>query len=225
MPVKKIARKRKTGPAARGASYDALKFFDKKQYTGMKVGGHHKWYYDQGVWQEKKIHPDCWEIHYAVTKRRAGKAPGGSGAAVGTGYHWYIMANQLVSKLNANDYTTILSGLKFKLAHKRAAKGSWSNSAGARKKELIQFLKGMIKQLEARSIPLQFEYNEHEFRGEAVPILPSHHEGLFYDYDIFLNGAPFGILHRLKNNWKIEGVDDKKLVAVIGDAVDEKSSK
>ncbi|HEV7780735.1 MAG TPA: hypothetical protein VGO58_05690 [Chitinophagaceae bacterium] len=213
-------KKRSTKNKPGRGTYDALKFFGEKQYTGMKVGGHHKWYYDKGVWQEKKIHPDCWEIHYAVTKRRAGKAPTGSGAAVGTGYHWYIMANQLVSKLNADDYTTVLSGLKFKLAHKRAAKGSWSASAAARRKELVNFLKGMIRQLENKPIPLQFNYDETEFKGEAMPILPSFHDGLYYDYDILLNGAPFGILHRLKNNWKIEGAEDNRLVKMIGEIID-----
>ena len=76
----------------------------------------------------KKITPDLGEIRYAVTKRRVGKALKGSGAPVGTGYHWYILAHQEVIKLNADDYTTVLSGLKYKIAHKRAAKGSWSAS-------------------------------------------------------------------------------------------------
>jgi hypothetical protein len=96
--------------------------FDGKQYTGMQVGRGHYWNYDKGQWKETKITPDLWEISYAVTKRRKGKAPKGSGVPVGTGYHWYILAHQNVFKLNANDYTTAMTGLKYKLAHKRAAK-------------------------------------------------------------------------------------------------------
>lgn len=29
----------------------------------MKVGRAHKWYYDQGVWNEKKVTPEEWEIN------------------------------------------------------------------------------------------------------------------------------------------------------------------
>ena len=64
-------------------SYNEYKNFEGQQYTGMKVGRSHKWYYDKGEWKETKITPDLWEISYAVTKRRAGKAPEGSGVPVG----------------------------------------------------------------------------------------------------------------------------------------------
>jgi len=74
-------------------SYNEYKFFEGHQYTGMKIGRSHKWYYDKGVWKDKKITPEKWEISFAVNKRRAGKAPEGSGAAVGTQYHWFIVAH------------------------------------------------------------------------------------------------------------------------------------
>jgi hypothetical protein len=54
------------------ATYDAFKEFEGRRYTGMRVGRGHKWNYDPGVWTEKKVTPDQWEIHYAVTKRRVG---------------------------------------------------------------------------------------------------------------------------------------------------------
>src|SRR5215204_2972102 len=101
-------------------SYNEFKEYEGRKYTGMKIGRSHKWYYDQGEWKEKKVTPDLWQITYAVTKRRVGRAPEGSGVPVGTEYHWYVVAHQNVTKLNANDYTTSLSGLKFKIAHKRA---------------------------------------------------------------------------------------------------------
>lgn len=88
------------------------------------------------------------EFNYGVVKRRAGRAPEGSGVPVGTEYHWYILAHQNVRKINANDYTTAMSGLKFKLAHKRADKGTWSASEKARRKKLIKILQRMITQLE-----------------------------------------------------------------------------
>ena len=129
-------------------TYDEFKTFEGQQYTGRKVGRSHKWYYDKGEWKEKKITPDEWEFNYGVVKRRAGRAPEGSGVPVGTEYHWYILAHQNVRKINANDYTTAMSGLKFKLAHKRADKGTWSASEKARRKKLIKILQRMITQLE-----------------------------------------------------------------------------
>src|SRR5947208_11986977 len=95
-------------------TYNEVKQFEGAQYTGMKIGRSHKWYYDKGEWRETKITPDKWQISYVVTKRRAGRAPEGSGVPVGTEYHWYIVAHQNVEKLNANDYSTSLIGTKVK---------------------------------------------------------------------------------------------------------------
>jgi hypothetical protein len=129
-------------------SYNQFKEYEGQQYTGMKIGRGHKWYYDKGEWKETKVTPDLWTISYAVTKRRAGRAPEGSGVPVGTEYHWYILAHQHVRKLNANDYTTALTGLKYKLAHKRAEKDKWNISDKAQRKRMIKLLKDMIDQLE-----------------------------------------------------------------------------
>jgi hypothetical protein len=130
------------------ASYDQFKEFEGRRYTGMKIGRSHKWYYDQGEWKETKVTPDKWQISYAVTKRRAGKAPEGSGVPVGTEYHWYILAHQNVKKLNANDYSTSMSGMKFKVAHKRADSGKWSASQRAQRRRMIKLLKETIEELE-----------------------------------------------------------------------------
>jgi hypothetical protein len=43
------------------------------------------------------------------------------------------MAHQEVLKLNEDDYSTVLSGLKYKIAHKRAAKGNWSASVATQR--------------------------------------------------------------------------------------------
>ena len=129
------------------ATYNKFKTFERQRYTGVKVGRGHTWYYDRGEWKEKKITPDLWEFTYATPKRRAGHAPEGSGVPVGTEYHWYIAAHQNVRKLNANDYTTSMSGLKFKVAHKRADNDTWSASDGAQRKRLITFLSDVIASL------------------------------------------------------------------------------
>jgi hypothetical protein len=128
-------------------SYNAFKEYEGKKYTGVKIGRGHTWIYDSGEWKEKKITPDEWQISFKVTKRRKGKAPEGSGVPVGTEYHWYILSHQFVKKLNANDYSTEMTGVKFKLAHKRADKEKWSLSDRARKKHLIKFLEDVIVHL------------------------------------------------------------------------------
>lgn len=131
-----------------GVSYDDCKPYEGKKYTGMRVGRSHKWYYDKGEWKETKVTPDLWQISYSVTKRRAGKAPEGSGVPVGTEYHWYILAQQNVKKLNANDYTTSMTGLKFKIAHKRANSEKWSTTPEGERKRMIAFLKDVVSELE-----------------------------------------------------------------------------
>ncbi|HEU5180041.1 MAG TPA: hypothetical protein VFW45_04580 [Candidatus Polarisedimenticolia bacterium] len=138
----------KSDPAV---SYDDFKEYEGRKYTGMKIGRSHKWYYDEGEWKETKITPDLWEISYAVTKRRAGHAPEGSGVPVGTEYHWYILAHQNVRKLNANDYTTSLTGLKFKIAHKRANSEKWSATLPTQRKRMAAFLRDVIADLESVS--------------------------------------------------------------------------
>ena len=130
------------------ATYDRFKMFEGRRYTGMQIGRSHKWYYDEGEWKETKVTPDLWRIDYAVTKRRAGHAPEGSGVPVGTEYHWYVLAHQNVVKLNANDYSTALTGLKFKIAHKRASTGKWNVSPEVQRKRMIRFLREVIQQLE-----------------------------------------------------------------------------
>ncbi len=130
------------------ATYNEFKEFEGQRYTGMKIGRSHKWHYDKGDWKETKITPDEWQINYAVKKRRAGKAPEGSGVPVGTEYHWYLLAHQNVTKLDANVYSTSLTGVKFKLAHKRADNDKWSASPAAQRRRLIKILKQMVQDLE-----------------------------------------------------------------------------
>jgi hypothetical protein len=141
-------KKTKNDRTEPGQAYDAFKQFEGRAYTGMKIGRGHKWYYDKGEWKEKKVTPEQWEVHYNVTKRRAGKAPEGSGVPVGTEYHWYILAHQTVKKLNANDYSTELTGYKYKLAHKRADKGVWSASTQAQRRHMLKILKHIVSELE-----------------------------------------------------------------------------
>jgi hypothetical protein len=144
----KLPKKKKEIKKDLSKTYNEFKEFEGQQYTGMKIGRSHKWYYDQGEWKEKKVTPDEWEFNYAVTKRRAGKAPANSGVPVGTEYHWYILAHQNVRKLDANSYSTAMSGIKFKVAHKRSDKKNWSASENAQRKRLMKILRQALNQLE-----------------------------------------------------------------------------
>lgn len=83
--------------------YNALKTFNGQVYSGMAIGGSHKWNYDQGVWTETKTEPDLWRIDFQTNKRRARNAPKNSGAPVGTEYHWLIVAHQVCEPLRGDE--------------------------------------------------------------------------------------------------------------------------
>jgi hypothetical protein len=152
--MKTIAKRNTSGKAVKNTaeSYNAFKIFQGKQYTGMAVGRSHKWHYDPGVWIDKKITPDKWLISFEVKKRRAGKAPEGSGVPVGTEYHWFIVAHQLVKKLDANTYSTDMNGIKLKIAHKRSDKDKWNISDATQRNHLVKMLKDYIAELEGMEL-------------------------------------------------------------------------
>jgi len=99
--------------------YNNLKKYKDKIYTGMKVGGTHSWNYNDGKWNETKLSPEMWKINFESIKTRIRPAPENTGAKVGTEYHWYILADQIALKLDANTYSTSMNGIKFKMGHKR----------------------------------------------------------------------------------------------------------
>jgi hypothetical protein len=108
-------------------AYDDLKEFEGEEYSGMRVGGSHTWHYTDALWREEKISPDAWAFTLTSVKKRDQSAPPGSGAAVFTEYHWYLLAHQWVRKIDADSYTTFMSGLKYKVAHRRPHWQRWSN--------------------------------------------------------------------------------------------------
>jgi hypothetical protein len=217
--AKSSTRKKKEPQKDLSKTYNEFKSFEGQQYTGMAVGRSHKWHYDKGDWKETKITPDLWEISYAVTKRRAGHAPEGSGVPVGTEYHWYILAHQNVRKLNANDYTTAMTGLKFKLAHKRADKNKWSATAKTQRKRLVKLMQEMIAQLEKDPVPLEIDYNGKTYKGEAIPVNQTCHDGVCDELDITLNDENLGILKCTKSGWKMDTQTDQDFVDAIGEEI------
>ena len=113
-------------------AYDDLKEFDGEEYSGMGVGGRHTWHYTDALWRERKTAPDAWEFTLTSIKKRDRPAPPGSGAPVFTEYHWYLLAHQWVRKIDADSYTTFMSGMKYKLAHKRPHWRAWSSEYAGR---------------------------------------------------------------------------------------------
>lgn len=224
MSVAVKTTRKKITPGKSRQDYNAFKEFGGRVYTGMQVGRSHKWNYDKGIWQERKATPDQWDLTYSVTKRRAGKAPEGSGVPVGTGYHWFILSHQFVHKLNANDYSTAMTGIKFKIAHKRADKNKWNLSEAAKRKLLIKMLKAFITSLETEPektevIPLNFVFQSKKYQGRAVPLLTTCSDGSCRDLDITLNEQHFGIIRCTKNGWRMADVKPQKLVNTIGEQI------
>ena len=107
-------------------SFDDLKEFNGQPYSGMAVGGSHTWRYTDAIWREQKVAPDRWEFTFKSVKRRGQPAPPGSGVPPDTLYHWYLLAHQRVRKIDEDSYATLMSGLKYKIAHKRPYWRRWS---------------------------------------------------------------------------------------------------
>src|SRR5437870_3362674 len=128
-------------------AYDDVKEFGGETYSGMAVGGEHTWLYPNGLWRETKVAPDRWDFTFNSIKERERSAPPGSGVPVGTEYHWYILADQRVRKIDADSYTTFMSGVKYKIAHKRPHWRKWSSEYPGEASEterLIDILEGTL---------------------------------------------------------------------------------
>ncbi len=108
-------------------AYDDLKEFNGRKYMGMPIGGKHVWNYPNGTWKEKKVEPDSWVFTFKSMKLRRKEAPMNSGAPINTEYHWYILADQRVRKVDKDSYETVMEGVKRKLSHKRPYWRKWSS--------------------------------------------------------------------------------------------------
>ncbi len=131
-------------------AYDDLKEFNGRKYMGMSIGGNHVWNYPNGIWKEEKVEPDSWVFKFQSLKQRRKEAPKNSGAPVNTQYHWYILADQRVRKVDKDTYETVMEGVKHKLSHKRPYWRKWSseyqNNISDRNR-IIAILEKMLKML------------------------------------------------------------------------------
>lgn len=132
-------------------THNNLKNFNGQTYSGMPVGSSHDWIYPDGRWKETKVSPDEWEFNFICRKGRNTPAPINSGASLGSEYHWYILADQTVRKLDKDSYITTMQGSKFKIGHKRPHWRAWSYEYPEQldyKHKLIQVLKETLRKLE-----------------------------------------------------------------------------
>jgi hypothetical protein len=133
-------------------AFDDLKEYQGKVYSGMAIGGEHTWVYPEGLWRERKLAPDRWIFTFTSLKRRSRSAPEGSGAPVGTGYHWFILAHQKVRKKDKDHYETFMEGIKYKVAHKRPHWRAWSTAYPDHESEreiLIRILEERLAELKS----------------------------------------------------------------------------
>jgi len=116
----------------------------------MKIGDSHYWTYNNGEWYEIKKAPDRWTFKFDCIKTRVKSAPANSGANVQTKYHWYIIADQIATKIDANSYMTSMKGVKFKIGHKRPHWKTFSYNYPEQmsyKGRIIEILENILKQL------------------------------------------------------------------------------
>lgn len=131
-------------------AYADEKEHEGQPYRGMKVGGLHLWTYPDGKWTERKVTPQQWDVAFTSLKRRRRRAPEGSGAEVGSGYHWLIVAHQWAGKTDANTYATHLEGSKHLLSFRKPGWKGWTTQQAGHKSaraRTIAILEQLIAEL------------------------------------------------------------------------------
>jgi hypothetical protein len=112
-----------------------------------------------------------------------------------------------------------MTGVKFKLAHKRAGKDKWSLSENSQRKALIKILKDFIVELEREPektvpVPLNFEYRKKKYKGVGIPVMSSCENGVCQQVDITLNKKHVGVLKHTKSGWRITDVPQGLTTAI-----------
>jgi len=154
-----------------GHRYTDEKEFQGRKYHGMRVGGIHRWSYPDGTWKERKATPSDWGVVFTLHKRRLSKAPRGSGAGVGSEYHWLLVCEQWARKEDANTYSTVMEGKKFLVAFKKPEWPVWNtefrNQRPAREK-VIKLLEAYLERLRSQDANHENPWNVETFEGLAL---------------------------------------------------------
>ncbi len=130
--------------------YNSLKKHNNKIYTGMKVGFSHHWNYTNGKWYETKKEPDKWIFKFDSLKTRINNAPINTGASINSKFHWYIIADQIATKIDENSYMTSMKGVKYKIGHKRPYWKTFSYNYSEQlsyKERVIKLLEKILSEL------------------------------------------------------------------------------
>jgi hypothetical protein len=77
----------------------------------------------------------------------------------------------------------------------------------------------MIQRLEEEVVPIEIQHGDIIYKGEGIPIPDACHDGICYQLDITLNGENLGIIRSGKTGWKMDNVEDQKLVDAIGEEI------
>ena len=77
----------------------------------------------------------------------------------------------------------------------------------------------MIAQLEKEPVPLEIEYKGKVYRGDALPVSQTCHDGVCDELDITLNDEHLGIIKCTKSGWKMDGKHDQKFIDAIGEEI------
>jgi hypothetical protein len=109
-----------------------LSFADVKEHRGVEhsgsnVGANRSWA-AAGRWQEVKVGAEKWGFKWEGSQVRLGsQAPAGSGADLGSEFHYLVLGHQFVRKADSNTYESRLAGSKYQIGHKRPGWLLWSH--------------------------------------------------------------------------------------------------
>jgi hypothetical protein len=82
----------------------------------------------------------------------------------------------------------------------------------------------MIDSLQQEPLNFEFEYKGATVKGEAMAIPQTCHEGVCFEYDVFINNRHLGIIKRRKSGWKMDNAQDEKFINAIGKAIESVST-
>lgn len=117
-----------------------------QDYAGSRVGSVHSWW-APGTWQEVKLSPEKWGFEWAGTQERIkATAPPGSGADLGSEFHYLLVAHQFVRKADENTYESRVVGSKHQVGHKRAGWLQWSHEYPGQESERDRIERLLIRE-------------------------------------------------------------------------------
>jgi len=68
-------------------------------------------------------------------------------------------------------------------------------------------------------VPIEFEYKDKLYKGEAIPVKEACQDGVCFELEITLNGEYIGIIHRAKSGWKMNESKDQDFIDAIGQEI------